>query len=162
MRRWWLSLCCAAFLVPLAARSATGEVSVERGERYELSKLFTFLEDPSGRMTLDDVLRPQSQAAFRAVPDKGPAANFGLTRSAIWLRIQIHAARDTPRDWLLEVAYPPLNQLEVYSQLAGGGFEEQVAGNLQPFASRAIPHRNHVLPLALAPGADTTIFLRIH
>jgi PAS domain S-box-containing protein len=160
MQRWWLSLCCAAFLMPLVARSATGEVSVGRGERYELSKLFTYFEDPEGRMTLDDVLKPQAQAAFRAVPGNGPAANFGLTRSAIWLRIQVHAAADAPRDWLLEVAYPPLNQLEVYSQLAGG-FEEQVGGNLQPFASRAVPHRNHVLPVTLAPGADTTIYLRI-
>jgi PAS domain S-box-containing protein len=161
MRRWWSCLCCLVLLAPMAARAATGDISVGHEDHYVLSKLFTYLEDPGGSMTLDDLLKAQSQAAFRSVPDQGPGANFGLTRSAIWLRIRVHAAADTPRDWLLEVAYPPLNQLEVYSQLAAGGFEEQVGGNLQPFASRVIPHRNHVVPVKLTPGTDSTIYLRI-
>ena len=40
-------------------------------------------------------------------------------------------------------------------------FERQLGGDLRPFASRAVPHRNHVLPVKLTPGAQTVLYLRL-
>lgn len=161
MRRWWLACLWFVAVCSAFAQQPAGEIAIANEDSYLLSRTFAFLEDKEGRLQLEDVLRPEAQARFRPVPQAGPGANFGLTRSAIWLRIKLKAQPATPRDWLLEVAYPPLDLLEVYSPDAASGYQKQVAGDLQAIASRAIAHRNHVVPVRLTPGSDTVLYLRV-
>ena len=63
---------------------------------------------------------------------------------------------------MLELAYPPLDRLELYTSSGkDAAFERQLGGDLRPFASRAVPHRNHVLPVRLTPGGETVLYLRL-
>jgi PAS domain S-box-containing protein len=159
MRRLWLFLAFALAGAALA-QAPPGEVEVRGADRYELSKVFLFLEDKEHKLTLADVLAPDAQAKFRPVPQQGPGANFGLTSSAIWLKVTLKTLSSAPEDWMFEVAYPPLDKLELYSP-GGSGFQKQTGGDTYPFATRAIPHRNHVLPVRLKPGQDNALYLRI-
>lgn len=145
----------------LAAGSAGGAVPVGDAARYDLSNAFTFLEDPSQRLTLDEVRQPEALARFKALPRSGQATNFGLTRSAIWLRIVLDAKAGTAPDWLLEVAYAPLDDIALFAPDGQGGWAQQRAGDQLPYAQRAVPHRNHVLPLNLAAGQAHALFVRI-
>jgi PAS domain-containing protein len=157
--RWCLGLCCALALG--AARAEPGVFAVGSDDRYELSKAFTYLEDRSAALTIDDVQQPQWQALFQPVPQRGHGTNFGFTSSAIWLRITLVSAAAAPVDWLLELAYPPLDDVQLYAPGEGGQWRRFVAGDRRPFSQRAVPHRNHVLPVTLAPGSATTIYLRL-
>ncbi|MCD6078447.1 MAG: domain S-box protein, partial [Ramlibacter sp.] len=154
----------SAFLLAWCwACAAVAQAPVQLGaqDNYNLGPHLAYLEDETSRWTLDEVLAPAQQARFRAARSDGPAANFGLTRSAIWLRVELRAAAAADPDWLLELGYPPLDRMEVFAPAVGGGWTRQVAGDLAPFASRAIPHRNHVLPLALPAGQATTVYIRL-
>ncbi|MRD48188.1 PAS domain S-box protein [Caenimonas koreensis DSM 17982] len=161
----WLACCMGACLGMGAALAQApvhvGEVEVSNAASYPLSRSFYFLEDKGAKLTFDDILKPETQAAFKPLQQTGPGANFGLTTSAIWLRVKLVAAPYAPADWLLEVAYPPLDSLQVYSP-EGLRFEKQAGGDLLPFGSRVVPHRNHVLPIKLMPGADNVVYMRIH
>jgi PAS domain S-box-containing protein len=159
-RRWFGLLLGLAFalLLPFAASAADVRIGTEG--RYTLSREFSYLEDPGGKLTLDDVRQPATQARFTALAPNSPGPNFGITSSAIWLRITLNTAADTPPQWLLELAYPPLDRIDLYAPGAGG-YVRQTAGVYRPFATREIPHRNHVLPVTLAPGAASTLFLRV-
>ncbi len=95
------------------------------------------------------------------MPQTGHGANFGFTSSAIWLRVQLKAAPSAAADWLLELAYPPLDRVDLFAPGAGSAYQQQTGGDLLPFATRAIPHRNHVLPVRLVPGAQSVIYLRL-
>jgi PAS domain S-box-containing protein len=161
--RWWFCLCCAMALGSAAAKARpAGEIAIGAEESYVLSRSFTWLEDKDGRLTLDDILNPKMQAAFQPVPLGGAGANFGLTPSAVWLRMKLEVSSASSPDWMLELAYPPLDSLELYSASGkDAAFDRQVGGDLRPFASRAVPHRNHVLPVRLTPGADTVLYLRL-
>lgn len=156
----WLWLLLAA-LAPVALHAQGGVLSIGQQGSYTLSRAFMVLEDSSGELTLDEVLQPAQQARFTHVPQSGAATNFGLTRSAFWLRIALQAQADAPAHWLLEVAYPALDQLDLYTPDSRGGFVRQSGGDLQPFASRVVPHRNHVLPVVLQPGGETLVYLRV-
>jgi PAS domain S-box-containing protein len=160
MAHWLVWLLCALAFVATPARAEPGVFAVGSGDRHELSHGFTYLEDPSAELTLDDILKPAAQAAFRQVSGSGHGANFGFTRAAIWLRITLTTGSNTPREWLLELAYPPLDNVELFTP-GYSGFERLVAGDRHPFSSRPIPHRNHVLPVSLEPGAATTLYLRL-
>ncbi len=161
MRRWSVLLWCWLALGCAMAQGRPGEALVGDQDSLLLSPHFMVLEDAGRALTLQDILKPETQSRFRPVPPAGPGANFGLTRSAIWLRITLGTAPSTPADWLLEIAYPPLDQIELYSPDAASGFARQAAGDALPFASRAVAHRNHVLPVRLAPGAENTLYLRL-
>jgi PAS domain S-box-containing protein len=128
---------------------------------YALSRSFTYLEDTGGELALADVLKPDAQARFQPVAQSGSATNFGLTSAAIWLRVTLRTGPGAPADWMLELAYPPLDRLELYAPDGKGGFSRQVGGDLSPFSERAVVHRNHVMPVRLKPGAATTLYLRV-
>lgn len=145
-------------LLPLGGRA--GEVAIGNGGSYPLSREFSFLEDRGGKLSLEELLQPAVQERFTALPVAGAGANFGFTRSAIWLRVTLRTTADAPRAWLLEVAYAPLDHLELYAP-GVTGYERQLAGDNLLFASRVIPHRNHVLPVTLAPGTTQTLYLRV-
>jgi PAS domain S-box-containing protein len=162
MRRWcllvvalaWLALATAAFAQPR-------EVAVGSQDRHDLSHSFDVLEDPQGTLTLADVAGGAAAARFSPLRQSGPGANFGLTRSAIWLRVRLQAEEGIPPDWLVEVAYPPLDRVELYAPGPGFGDERQVGGDLLPYATRVVPHRNHVFPLWLPAGQSATVYLRV-
>ncbi len=162
MSRWaWLCLCCLLAHAAALAQARPRELAIDAQDSYFLTPSFTWLEDKGAQLTLQDVLQPRLQAAFQPVPQTGPGANFGLTSSAVWLRIVLRTSPTAPRDWLLELAYPPLDRMELFLRGTTAGFERQVGGDLQPFASRAVAHRNHVMPVQLVPGADNVIYLRL-
>jgi PAS domain S-box-containing protein len=160
-RPWGLCLWWVVAMGSAAAQAPPGELAIGAEDRYELSRAFTYLEDKGGQLTLDDVLKPAVQTAFRPMPLGGPGANFGLTRSAVWLRIKLRASSTAAPDWLLELAYPPLDRVELFSPGTASAFERQLGGDLQPYRSRAVPHRNHVLPVRLVPGAENVLYLRL-
>lgn len=155
-----LLLVLALLMFPLL-HAQSGTLVIGQEGSYPLSRAFMVLEDRAGQLTLDEVLQPGQQARFRPVAQSGSATNFGLTSSAFWLRITLQARADTPAPWLLELGYPAIDQLDLYTQNPRGGFDHQRGGDLLPFASRAVPHRNHVLPVTLQPGAETLLYLRV-
>ncbi|HEX7889802.1 MAG TPA: 7TM diverse intracellular signaling domain-containing protein [Ramlibacter sp.] len=158
--------CCVRIVLCwlLAAASAWAHAApLELGSapRYELGAFVNILKDPGGTLRLEDVLQPAQQARFQAVGGSGPSANFGMNRGAVWLRVQLRApAAGDPR-WLLELAYPPLDHLELYSPDPQGGWQRQVGGDREPFTTRAVAHRNHVLPVWIPPQQGSTLYLRL-
>lgn len=129
--------------------------------KYIVSDAFMVLEDKTAALKLPQILEPAQQARFQPVAKGASATNFGLTRSAYWLRITLDPAIDSPASWLLEVAYPPLDDVELYQPRSDGGFDQQLGGDSRPFANRALAHRNHVFALALLPGKPATLYMRI-
>jgi PAS domain S-box-containing protein len=156
LRCWWLLL-----LLFAGWPSHAGEVRLANEPRFDLSHALDYLEDESGGLTLPEVLQPQRQAQFQPVRAVGPGTNFGLTRSAYWLKLTFDLPAGLPREWLLEVAYAPLDRVDVFSPDAQGGWKRQTGGDTLPFDGRAIAHRNHVFPVQLAAGGPSTLYLRV-
>ncbi|WP_204303400.1 7TMR-DISMED2 domain-containing protein, partial [Stenotrophomonas maltophilia] len=51
--------------------------------------------------------------------------NAGYSRSVFWLRLDLDyrpVASSDPRTWLLELAYPPLDKLDLYLPDGQGGY----------------------------------------
>lgn len=144
-----------------AAMAQSGQITIDRADHYVLSESYTFMEDKSAKLTFEQVLRPEVQARFAPLVAGASATNFGLTRSAIWLRITLDANAPAPARWLLEVAYPPLDEIDLYVPRPDGGFDRQLGGDSRLFAERRVSHRNHIFPIALQPGKAMTVHLRV-
>jgi PAS domain S-box-containing protein len=156
----WISLLLLAWGTQCAA-AQTGTVNIGNNDSYALSRLFTFFEDTSTRLSLEDILQSATQSRFQPVSQGITSTNFGATPSAIWLRVQLQTEADTPTRWMLEVANPPLDRLDLYVSNAQGGYDHQSGGDYLPFDQRSVAHRNHVKPINLLPGTESTLYLRV-
>ncbi|RZI42484.1 hypothetical protein EGT07_14885 [Herbaspirillum sp. HC18] len=114
-----------------------------------------FLEDPAGVLTFGDVILAKHSEHFKTVPEESQP-NFGLSRSVIWLRMSFALEKGAPPDRLLEVAYPFLGSVELFSD----GLHV-ASGAARPFSTRPVAHRNFIFPLTLEEGATQTYYLRV-
>ena len=156
-----LALGLLALVAVWPAAAQTPSVRIGTQDSYVLSRSFTYLEDPSTALTFDDVLKPDVQSRFKPVAAGAQSINFGATHSAIWLRVQLQTDAATPPQWLLELANPAMDRIDLYVSSTQDNYVHQSGGDSLPFAARVVPNRNHVLPIALLPNAQTTAYLRV-
>lgn len=123
---------------------------------YPLAQCFEVLEDARGAYRVNDLGHPAVSQRFQPAATEGKI-NFGYSTSVYWLRCRL--ASDRPAAWLLEIAYPSLDNVQVYTG-ADGEYRMQEAGDRQPFSVRPYPHRNIVFLLQLPSGA-ATLYLRV-
>jgi signal transduction histidine kinase/ActR/RegA family two-component response regulator len=128
-----------------------------------LGRTMQVYEDPGGQATIADV-RAQAAAGHFKPHDKA-TLNAGYSRSAFWLKIDLQYRPTNPsaqRTWLLELAYPPLDHLDLYLPDAGGDYQlVRQTGDALPFATREIRQNNYLFGLSFAPGQAQTVYLRL-
>jgi signal transduction histidine kinase len=121
------------------------------------------LEDPGGQASIQDVSSAAMAAAFR--PLQADALNAGFSSSAFWLKVELLYRPQNlaiHRDWLLDVAYPPLDYVDLYLPDASGQLQLAVrTGDMLPFASRQIRQNSYLFALPLHPGEAMTLYLRV-
>ena len=120
-------------------------------------------EDVGGQATVADI-RAQAAAGNFKAHDK-TTLNAGYSRSVFWLKIDLHYRPSNPtaqRTWLLELAYPPLDHLDLYLPDASGNYQlARQTGDALPFASREIRQNNYLFTLEFTPGQAQTLYLRL-
>ncbi|AXA57353.1 hybrid sensor histidine kinase/response regulator [Pseudomonas thivervalensis] len=120
-------------------------------------------EDARGTATMDDVLAQSAAGAFK--PHDKATLNAGYSRSAFWLKIDLHYCPRNPdaqRTWLLELAYPPLDHLDLYLPDAAGAYRlVRQTGDALPFARREVRQNNYLFSLAFKPEQQQTVYLRL-
>jgi signal transduction histidine kinase len=122
-----------------------------RGER--LGKRLDILEDREAIFTIDQVTSPPLSTQFVRSHDDIPG--FGLKTSAYWLRFEVDNRQEQRKRWLLELGYPPLDDVRLFVPGAEGTFNERRTGDHLPFATREIAYRSFLFDLDQAPGLET-------
>jgi diguanylate cyclase len=159
----WLSafvLCVAALLAllsptPSAAQDAAAKLTGTESS-LPLWPAVRVLRDAGGRKTIDDVLR--APAAF--VAPTGAYATLGTASGVTWLRIPLAVSPDAAGDWVFDIDYPPLQQLDIYAVRGESVVQRWSLGSLRLFAERPLRSRSHAVPLALQAGNQQVLYVR--
>ena len=117
------------------------------------------LEDKDGQLKFADLERPEIARQFQKIPGTSDL-NFGFSASTYWLRLKLAPEAGAGSRWLLEIAYPLLDDVKLYTR-QGDALIEQTAGDHQPFANRPFAHHNLVFPVYLAGDSEQSIYLRV-
>ncbi len=162
LSHFWLMAICL-----LAGISHAGTLRVDdrpMPEPINLTPYWTLLEDPDRALDITEVAAPENASRFGTPPPRAQghvgSLNFGLSESAIWLRVTVDNTSERYLERWLQVAYPQLDSVELYIPIAGG-FQKIATGDSLPFAERPLPYRNFVFPLSLPPKFATTYYLRV-
>jgi hypothetical protein len=128
-----------------------------------LGRTLQVYEDAGGQATIADIRAQAAAGNFKA--HNKDTLNAGYSRSVFWLKIDLHYRPANPaaqRTWLLELAYPPLDHLDLYLPDAAGNYQLlRRTGDALPFASREIRQNNYLFDLTFKPDQAQTLFLRL-
>ncbi|MEB0044530.1 MULTISPECIES: 7TM diverse intracellular signaling domain-containing protein [unclassified Pseudomonas] len=128
-----------------------------------LGRTMQVYEDASAQATIADVLAQSAAGNFK--PHDKAALNAGYSRSVFWLKIDLRYRPTNPaaqRTWLLELAYPPLDHLDLYLPDADGHYQLiRRTGDTLPFDSREIRQNNYLFSLDFKPEQAQTAYLRL-
>lgn len=150
------------FLIALFSSVAEAVDVHSDTQRLPLGHHMAVFEDPSRGARIEDILVRDRDGLF--VQSQAEVLNAGYSRSAFWLRIDLNlqAEASAAQRWWLELAYPPLDHLDLYLPDGQGGYQlAQRSGDALPFHDRPVRHRNHLFELELPANQPQRIYLRL-
>jgi len=118
------------------------------------------LEDASGSLSLGDVLQQENQPKWKRSDSEMP--NFGITSSAIWLRVPLNNLGKSNDGWLFEIAQSNIDQIDVFViPVSGKPPLRYQLGNKHHSDQHINAEPKFVVPLALERNELTWIYLRV-
>ena len=133
----------------------------ETTQSLPLGRVMQVFEDASGTATLADVIGHDE--LFK--PLNKDTLNAGYSHSAFWVKLDLRYQPQNPdlhRTWLLELAYPPMDQIDLYTPDASGHYRLAArTGDALPFDSREIKENNYLFELTFKPGQAQTVYMRL-
>jgi hypothetical protein len=151
---------CLAFHDAAAAHDGARELDVAGiADWLDLTPILAVLRAPDGRLAFADLAAKPSASRFVAHAGDGELA-FRVTQIAVWLRWEVQNNADHERRWVLEVAEPTLDYVDLYRVSAGK--TEQIAqiGDARPFGARPIAHGTLAVERHAATHGKDTYCLR--
>jgi len=128
-----------------------------------LGRAVQVFEDVTGVATIDQVSAPEMQGRFH--DQNADALNAGYSLSAYWLKVDLQfrpKQANAQRDWLLEMGYPPMDHVDLYTANEAGHFQlTWMTGDMLPFSSRQIKQNNFLFDLNLPPDQVKTLYVRV-
>ena len=127
----------------------------------ELHAGVQFYEDKYALLSFGDVSSPTFADKWMTYKQSSAIA-FGFTRSAYWLRFTVrNTTQPNYNVWLFEVAFPPLDSLDVFVPQTDGTMRLFRTGDHVPFGEREIQYRTFIVPLSLPDSLPKTVYLRV-
>ncbi|HEX4870353.1 MAG TPA: ATP-binding protein [Moraxellaceae bacterium] len=102
---------------------------------------------------------PESLAGLAFEDLEGRAVALGFRAEPCWFRFRVANRGAGELRLVLQVANPVLDRIDIF--LPGSGLAPVRTGDGQPFAQRPLRTRFFTLPLALAPGQQQDVYLRV-
>ena len=142
------------FCISWAFIARPSSLVLEAGkESYELGSYLDLLEDPTTKLTLDDVKGPLWKDKFKR--NKVRVPNFGYLDSAYWIRFDVKVP---DKSWVLKVA-PNYHDNLFFYFLKDGKYQVIKMGDRNPGQKKYIHNEDHILNLD--PSWGKTIYIRV-
>ncbi len=145
-----------SFFISTVSAAETIIVTQEK-EEYILGLGMDILEDKSGKLTLNDILHPETAKFFQQSSEKAPG--FGFSNSSYWARIKIKSSLPKDATYYIELKYPMLDHVELYIQDDNNNVRKFIVGDHYPFHQRILEYTNFVFPVSLQPEKEITCYL---
>ncbi|NJD36976.1 MAG: hypothetical protein FIA89_01440 [Geobacter sp.] len=154
MRTLLLFTCLLFMALPAIAETVFLDIGEES---RSIGAAIEFLEDPSGKLTITDVISGDHEERFirsnRAVP------NFGLGDTVYWLRFTVADRNPALGNWLLEQPFPLMNSFDLFIHAPNGTYRMQRYFYSPETPWAPLPHRNPFFSLPVA-NEPTTFYIR--
>lgn len=130
-------------------------------EEFSVTNTAHWAEVPADDITFEQVLLTE-ESFFSEMPFEGSKSpNLGFTASAWWVWFDVVNESDEKQHYLLEMARPVTNEIELYYTSDGSSWTHKTNGDAMPFALREVKHRKLLFDVVLPAVSKTRFFARI-
>tara|TARA_B100000029_G_scaffold83258_1_gene74266 strand:- start:1911 stop:4598 length:2688 start_codon:yes stop_codon:yes gene_type:complete len=126
-------------------------------EAYNIDLNLNILEDPTGKLTINDVSSKAWENKFERNKKKNP--NFGYSKSSFWARFKVINNSSREKRWILFLNYYQQDNVEFYSK-KNGQWKMIQTGDMFSFSKRQLKARN--FSFKINPQMGTTYFVKIN
>jgi two-component system, sensor histidine kinase LadS len=131
-------------------------LSLDDGGKIGVNGRLSYLRDANQTLTFEEVRNRE----FAPYPSEY-SPNIGFDRSAHWFKLNIQN-ESSFTEWLLEVAYSPLDQIDLYLTDSNNSVTHKSSGDHFPIAQRDLPHRHPIFAFNIKQGETQQVYVRIH
>lgn len=136
-------------------RSSDGGSAIKiRGEQVSI------LIDETRNLDIYDI-ESLSKEDFTQL-EKEQVPNFGFSRANIWLKFKIDGSIHQKGNYILEIKNPVLDKVELYEFQTTEMNEVGETGDLLPFNSRDLDHRNYRFRIVVPPSSEKEFYLMVN
>ncbi len=158
-RTIWVPCIALFFLFPLSVFAQEPIILQDDPGRYSLDGRFSYLEDPTGELTVEEVTGLALKDSFAAA--EGEALHLGVTDSAYWLRFTVRNDSTGFTSWILQAEFIWHTLLELHISDGSGGFTVERTGHKMPLHKQDIKHSKLLFDFPVDRGEEKTLYLRV-
>jgi signal transduction histidine kinase len=134
-------------------------VLTDEQEKYPLGLYLQILEDPGGKLTIEDVSSSEYNTRFTTSQVEVP--NFGFANNVYWVRFHLKNETSKTDPWLVELGFANMQYEDLYLPDPNGtDWIVKQSGSLRPFNSRDAAAHHIVLAIPLPVHQDQTYYVR--
>jgi two-component system, OmpR family, sensor histidine kinase BaeS len=156
---WLFRLFCLLLTLgaPCSALATRTVMALPDNFPLRLEGKLEYVEDPSGRMTLDQVRALPAQRYTELTPD-----NFtqGFTASAYWVRFRVDNPAPRPIVWVLQHRLPFTDYVDAWV-LTEQARTHEAAGDRTRVAERQLPAHLPSFKFTAAPGERADVYVHL-
>jgi len=149
------------FLLQTICYSVSGKplVLTDKQNFQIMAPYLEILEDPDTHLTIEEASSPQ--LSHRYFQNQHKNFNAGYTKSAYWIHFNLTNPTKNEIKRFLEIDYPTLNYIDLFSQNSLGRFTKLSTGDHYPFSHRKIENRNFLFELTIPAQTRRAFYLRV-
>ena len=132
---------------PILLNDQSDILHIDRGVYY--------LIDKDGKQSIDTIVNEKN-----LLVNQKNTLNFGYSSDPVWIKLPIRNESLNETRWLLEIAFPPLDFIEIYIP-SGDKYIQKKAGDRYPFWNRDFYYHHLLYSIDLPYGEEKNIYLRI-
>lgn len=122
---------------------------------YPISLHLDILEDPLGKLTINDVTTSKMKERFKKNTSENP--NLGIGKSVFWIRFNVKN-EDPSSYWIVSYFFASQDKLAFFRK-KGGLWKGSFTGDALKFSSREIKTRG--FHFSIRPKGESTYFFRV-
>lgn len=147
----------AALIVLIFVSGARAVVLSADDTQVNLVPQAEVLVDPTGRLTLEEILAdPQRYVFTREQDQQARDFSFGFTEAAYWIRFELSRVSEATPRWILDIPYVGIDEIQWYPPNGQGG----VSGTTRGLQERQIMTRAHAFYVDISEEKNT-YYLRV-
>ena len=118
-----------------------------------------YLLDNDHSLCLDDIQLKNREIDF--IQSRSKTLNLGFTDAICWIQFDLIYTGSQMKEWLLEIAYPHLDYIELYMINESGALEFRRAGDHLPFHQREMNYKNFIFHIKLHPDDRVRFYIKV-
>ena len=122
---------------------------------YEINLNLDILKDPSGQLTIDDVIQPKWASQF--IKNEAKVPNFGFSKSSFWARVKVQNRTTNQKTWYLSQNYVLQDYVTLFKKVQGE-WKAFKTGDKTHFKTKEIEDRGFVFEVK--PTQNSLYFLK--